>query len=268
MRHLRWFFLLVILLLLPATTSHAAVKSSYATPTLFVHGYHGGLNSLGPLIDRAELERKGRRVLIAEITPQKIQFIGRWPKSVKHPIIQVIFQNNQANWNLDAQWLNRLLTILKEKYNLKNYNAVGHSRGSLALVIANEHQPALKLKRLVVIAGSFDGALWRDDHVNENHFLASGRPAIIHPEYQEILNHRTQFPKQTRVLAIAGNRLDGTNSDGVVSLISALSLRYALGKQVKEYRQKIFYGKNTEHSQLPRFNQSVQQTTIDFIWPS
>ncbi len=241
--------------------------SQRAIPTLMVHGFHGGTESFDPLIYQAKRTAGAQRVLVAEVGGGMAPtLIGHWPVGVKRPIIQVVFRDNHANWTTDAQWLNELLQVLKDRYGIQQYNAVGHSRGCLALVIANEHHPALRLKRLALVAGTYDSALFREDRIHENYFLRTGQPAIVHPEYQEIAAGAHNFPKHLPMLLIAGDLDNGSDSDGVLTLVSTTSLKSALNERHDHIKQIIVHGRDAEHSALIRWNHRVKSAVIRFIW--
>lgn len=259
-------FLLILSLFSLAQVTPAQAAEKRESPTLFVHGFHGGPGTFDNMISIASVKYHANRALVAEVSANGVKLSGHWPKNLKRPMIQVIFTDNHANWNRDAKWLNQLLQTLKDRYGVSTYNAIGHSRGCEALIIANEQNAPLRLKRLVTIAGPIDGAIWRDNGNIATKVNQNGRPNVINPEYQQIISNSQNFPTNVSVLSIAGDLDDGSKSDGVVTLTSATALPYALKGRSMNYHQYISHGRNAQHSRLPRFNHDVQLKSLDFIF--
>ncbi|KRN28653.1 putative cell surface hydrolase (putative) [Lactobacillus selangorensis] len=258
----------MVCLIVPTEQVHAdSVTVRRQRPTLFVHGLNGGPGSFDNMIAKAQWEDHAHRALVAVITPDRIQLIGKWPKSLKRPMVQVIFKDNHANWNREGDWLDELLRELNQRYGVTSYNAIGHSRGCEAIIMAAEHpHQVARLKRLVTIAGPFDGAIWRDHGVDATETDRNGRPNVIKPEYQQVIDNAQNFPKGVHVLSIAGNLDNGSHSDGVITETSALSLHYALHSRIKSDQTFIAHGANAQHSRLPRYNEVVQKKALDFVW--
>ncbi|GAY72761.1 hypothetical extracellular lipase/esterase precursor [Lentilactobacillus kosonis] len=174
---------------------------------------------------------------------------------MRNPIIMLQFDNNRAGEVQYAHWITKVCKLLKSKYHVNNLNFVGHSMGAYAAVYYNmlngNRSDLPRTQKLCLIAGPYDGiinnhkanqpttgplkTLW-DDMPNQNRLLADGRPKIIHPEYKLLYRLRNNFPHQARVLNIFGNLGDGSNSDGVVTATSDLSLGYLLRDKVSFYQ--------------------------------
>lgn len=175
--------------------------------------------------------------------------------------------------------------MLKHKYHVNQLNFVGHSMGAYAVIyynLLNGNQKDLpRVNKLCVIAGPYDGImnnhksnqptsgplvqLW-DDAPNQNKILATGRPKIIHPEYRMLYRLRNNFPRQARVLNIYGNLGNGSNSDGVVTTASALSLGYVLRDHVSFYQTFQAFGPKAQHSELHNNNLAVNKILTEFLW--
>lgn len=275
--------LIIVTMQKQVTNSRKAEAGTVAT--IFVHGWASGKAAEYPLAQAAVAQKKAQLALTVTVTKRgKIKISGTL-RQKKHPLIFLIFKNNQAGEKQDIVWLHQVMLLLRKKYNLKNYNAVGHSMGAYVLVAYNAlygNQPKLpKLHKLVLIAGPFNGildlnkstqpqtgklaSLW-DDHYHENSLNKSGAPKIIHVEYRFLLKHRSKFPRQAEVLNIYGNLENGTDSDGTVSTVSVRSLRYLLKSQVASYQETEVTGKAAQHSRLPRSNQQVSRKVRHFLW--
>lgn len=265
------------------------IKNDYSfssTPTIFVHGWTGTGKSEEPLFASAQNLKIAKRHMIIYVRSNgKLRIKGHLNNKMKNPIVQVIFKNNRAGEVKDAHWLMKIMRVLKTTYHVKRYNAVGHSMGSYAWVYYNmlvgNNAKYPRLARAVLIGGPYDGIinnhklnqpqnpplskLW-DDRPNENHLLKNGRPKIIHPEYQKLLDIRSRFPKQARVLNIYGDLLDGSNSDGVITIPSARSLAYLIKNEVTSYHELRVTGANAQHSKLHEYNLTVNKALTNFLW--
>lgn len=265
------------------------IKHDYSfssTPTIFVHGWTGTGKSEEPLFASAQNLKIAKRHMIIYVQSNgKLRIKGHLNNKMKNPIVQVIFKNNRAGEVKDAHWLMKIMRVLKTTYHVKRYNAVGHSMGSYAWVYYNmlvgNNAKYPRLERAVLIGGPYDGIinnhklnqpqnpplskLW-DDRPNENHLLKNGRPKIIHPEYQKLLDIRSRFPKQARVLNIYGDLLDGSNSDGVITIPSARSLAYLIKNEVTSYHELRVTGANAQHSKLHEYNLTVNKALTNFLW--
>ncbi|KRK49105.1 hypothetical protein FC96_GL000020 [Secundilactobacillus kimchicus JCM 15530] len=256
------------------------------TPTIFVHGWSSsGLAEL-PLIDSAEQIHVAKRTMVIHVRNNgTLKIRGRLNARMRNPIIQVIFDNNRAGEFRNAQWLKTVMRTLHDSYGVTQYNAVGHSMGAYAwtyynmLVGNNISYP--RLNRAVLIAGPYDGIidnhksnqplypplsrLW-DDYPNENRLNDDGRPAILHPEYRLLMRLAHRFPKQAKVLNIYGDLDDGSDSDGVVTNVSALSLGYLLENRVAAYKTQKITGPDAQHSRLHAHNLEVNKALLNWIW--
>ncbi|MFC6171582.1 alpha/beta fold hydrolase [Loigolactobacillus jiayinensis] len=256
---------------------------SSTTATVFVHGWRGTAHSTDQMITAAEEAGAAKKVLTVTVSPQgKLIYSGYWRKGQRNPIIQVIFSNNYAGEVQYTKWLVKLMRDLKQRYDVKAINLVGHSMGAYAVVayaMQAGKQPAFpRLNKLVAIAGPFDGIVGQQsathpkdgttwtDRPHKNHLQASGEPLIVHSEYLRLEHLRRQFPHQAKVLNIYGDLKDGTASDKVVTVVSATSLRYLVAKRAASYQTQKVTGPNAEHSRLHQNNPVVDGALIAFLW--
>ena len=227
------------------------LKTQYVTsntPTIFLHGWSSSLRSEKDMVSAAEVSGAASRRMIIHVRPNgKLKVTSTIKKWMVNPIILVRMDNNRAGEVQYAHWLTKVCKMLKQKYHVNELNFVGHSMGAYAVIYYNlmngNNKDVPRANKLCVIAGPYDGImdnhksnqptsgplmqLW-DDAPNQNRILATGKPKIIHPEYRLLYRLRKNFPHQARVLNIYGNLGDGSNSDGVVTTASALSLGYIL----------------------------------------
>ncbi|MFD1318159.1 alpha/beta hydrolase [Loigolactobacillus zhaoyuanensis] len=256
---------------------------SSPTPTVFVHGWRGTAHSTDQMIAAAEEAGAAKKVLTVTVNPQgKLIYSGYWRKNQRNPMIQVIFSNNRAGEVQYTRWLVKLMRDLKQRYQIKQVNLVGHSMGAYAVVAygmqAGQRKDFPRLNKLIAIAGPFDGIVghpvaihpadgttWTD-RPHQNKLLADGSPLIVHPEYVRLERLQQHFPRQTKVLNIYGDLQDGTASDKVVTLVSAKSLRYLVVKRAASYQTQKVNGPNAEHSRLHQNNPVVDGALISFLW--
>ncbi|MFD1124075.1 alpha/beta hydrolase [Lentilactobacillus raoultii] len=271
----------------PTSQQKTTATNHSTTPVLFVHGWGAGLHSQMPLAKKAIRQGVAQKGLYVYVGPSgQVVMYGHLPRHPKKsPEILVKFPNAYMGEFKEAAALHKVLIMLKRHYHVTQYNAIGHSMGAYALTIQSErdgNSPQLpRVNKLVLIAGPYDGILNRhkwdqptsgalsrlwDDRAGQNHLLRNGQPKIKHPEYQLLMKHRRQFPRQAHILNIYGNVENGTNSDGTVTVTSALSLGSILKDQVASYQVRGFHGRLAKHPYLESKNHRVQQTIINYLW--
>lgn len=142
--------------------SKANSEYSTAQPTVFVHGYKGTSNSFGYLLDRFENKYEwGNKALVYWVSPQgEIRAYNLNKEKIDSPFVQVIFENNRASMEDNAQWLSAVLDHMKKHYYIDSVNLVGHSMGGLVAVkyLESYHgdtQP--KVEKLITIGSPFGG---------------------------------------------------------------------------------------------------------------
>lgn len=244
-------------------------------PTIFVHGLRGGSKTMQAMLTAAVDFGYNHALTIHGTHAGKLKISGHWDNTVAHPLIQVTFGNNQARLSFQVRWLHEIMIYLRGQHGVLAYNAVGHSAGSVALVAYAEAYSASnwlpKLKKLVTIAGPFNGVIGMNESHNTNFLTATGRPKIVYPKsfwlpsYADLYRQRHHFPTDAAVLNIYGDVNDGTHSDRYISTASARSLRYLLGTIPASFREVGFHGATAEHSRL-HDNPQVQQLVFAFLF--
>lgn len=255
-------------------------------PTVFVHGLGGRFKSETSLVGPAVTNGVASKGMLVRVDMDGHLHVKGSIKNKVNPVILVKFDDNVAGEVKDAHWLAKVMRLLKTRYHVTDYNLVGHSMGAYAAVYYAEklshHATQPTLKKLVTIAGPFDGIMhlrpiWhymaspsvsrlQSDKVNENFLLASGRPYLIHHDYAALLRDKARFPKGVEVMNLYGNVENGTNSDRVVSTTSAQSLRYLVKGRAKSYHEYELTGPTATHSGLRSTNQRVKQLMAQFLW--
>lgn len=111
------------------TTEEKIEKTT--TPTLFLHGYGGTVNSFKGMIQRLEDSAQKELTLTVDVNGQ-VQADGELTKKADNPIVQVLFADNKNNeWN-QTEWIKACLTYLQSTYGIDKVNIVGHSMGGVS----------------------------------------------------------------------------------------------------------------------------------------
>ncbi len=198
-----------------------------------------------------------------------ISYAGAWKSKTINPIIQVVFTNNVAAYATQSAWLMNIISELQQRYHFSQYNVVAHSAGNVTtvnmLMSANKPANFPEIKKFVSLAGCYNGVITEDDVANQNYFRKSGEPALKHSAYQLLAAERANFPDGLAVLNIIGDLKDGSHSDGLVSNVSARSLQYLIRGHQANYSEKVFYGKNAQHSKLHE-NPKVATAIDQYLW--
>jgi uncharacterized alpha/beta hydrolase family protein len=250
-----------------ADTSQIATKT--AVPTLFIHGYGGGNRSFGGMLKR--LNQKTQKELVLTVSPTgTVQSAGQLSGKADNPSVQVLFEDNKNNeWN-QAEWLKNCLRYLGETYSIKEVNLVGHSMGGVSALRylttygADTSLPAVN--QFIGIAAPFNNFVELSQGETMEELLANG-PSVQSERYADLASGIANVSPEMQVLLIAGDLQDGSLSDGTVPESDALSTVALLKNHGNPVTEKVFYGKQAQHSQLHE-NPEVDQAVADFLWPT
>jgi len=241
------------------------------TATVFLHGYNGGAYSTNYLINKAERTGAAQKALVVHVYKNGVMaFKGYWNKSLKNPMVQIVFQDSHASQKTQIYWLHQVLVQLKTKYGVTKYNAVGHSLGSNDIV-----NQALKyghdkrtptLNKMVTIAGPFDGLTGFLSTQTETELKRLAiKPVRFTKHFTEMLRYRSNFPKHVKLLNVYGDTDTGYNNDGFVGVASARSVQYLLRGKLSQYQEAFYSGSDAAHCALNQ-NPSVANKLITFLW--
>ncbi|MDF7639405.1 alpha/beta hydrolase [Lactobacillus sp. ESL0791] len=240
-------------------------------PTLYLHGWGASARSTNSMIAYAEKHNGAQKVLTATILRDgRVRLKGAWAANVKRPLIQVVMQDNKnGDYYQTREWFYNLIVLLQKKYRIRRYNIVAHSMGNLTTIFYQMKYGSRKnlprLQKQVDLGGHFDGIIGMDDQPNRNKILADGRPKYLNKSYKYLLKNRKNYPRGVAILNIFGNKEDGTNSDGDVSVVSARSLAYLVRGRARSYREVEIKGANGQHSKLHE-NPRVDRLIGNFLW--
>ena len=248
------------------------------TPTLFVHGWGSSYHAEESMVAYAQKHHATNSVIRADVSSTgKVTLIGTIKKRAKNPIVEVNLQNNKsifagtnnqiATMNKSSNYIKDVIIALQKRYHFKRINLVGHSMGNLQIAYylhnnaTNSHMP--HLNKQVSIAGHYNGYIGEQGTPNKTVLNRTGKPQKMSAGYRELLSLRKNFPQNAVVLNIFGDT--GTGSDGDVTVNSARSYRYLVGKRARSYQEKEIRGSKAQHSKLHE-NTQVDRLLVNFLW--
>ncbi len=248
------------------------------TPTLFVHGWGSSYHAEESMVAYAQEHHATDSVIRADVSSTgKVTLIGTIKKRAKNPIVEVNLQNNKsifagtknqiAAMNKSSNYIKDVIIAMQKRYHFKRINLVGHSMGNLQIAYylhnnaTNSHMP--HLNKQVSIAGHYNGYIGEQGAPNKTVLNRAGKPQKMSAGYRELLSLRKNFPQNAEVLNIFGDT--GTGSDGDVTVNSARSYRYLVGKRARSYQEKEIRGSKAQHSKLHE-NTQVDRLLVNFLW--
>ncbi|MFT9213672.1 alpha/beta hydrolase [Liquorilactobacillus ghanensis] len=263
----------LVVIFLQSCRSRAAAKyRQTATPTFFLHGYSSSYRAEQQMTDSAVKAGAASLVVRANVSANgKVTLTGSgWGKKTRNPLIEInLAANRNRNYQTTAVWVHKVILAEEKLHHFKEYNFVAHSMGNttfMNFILNPKLQAGMpKLAKQVALAGSFNGVLGLNDHVNWNKLLANGRPEHLTDNYRYLITKRQNYPQQAEVLNIYGDLENGSNSDGRVSIASARSLGYLIKNRSKSYHEIKIKGKKAQHSALHN-NRQVDRYLINFLW--
>ncbi|CAM3168164.1 alpha/beta hydrolase [Staphylococcus argensis] len=245
--------------------------SKEITPTLYLHGYSGTLNSTKYLIHSATNEHKHETVYATVDAQGHVTVDRPLSNHDRHPIVIIKLEDNEnGDYPTNAQWIKNVLVKLEDQQKFDQYNMVMHSMANMSfsyfMLEYGNDKDLPKLNKQVNIAGTFDGVLGMDDKANENHLDQNGKPERMTKEYRDILPLKQIYRnKHIQVLNIYGDVEDGSHSDRRVSNVSSQSLEYIIGDVVDSYNTLKITGKEGDHSEL-HDSAKVAHHINQFLW--
>lgn len=246
----------------------ASLTNTKTIPTFFFHGWGSSANAETQMANAAKKAGASNTIIQADVSKNgTVKLNGTIPKNAKNPIIKVNLEDNQSGKTL---YVKDVITAISNKYHYARINLVSHSMGNLQ--IANyinenyDNKKLPKINKVVSIAGHYDGYLGEEAGQKAKiKDKKTSEPDIYSDGFKQLLPLRKHYPRQIEVLNIYGNKEDGSNSDGSVSVASAQSYKYLINGRAKSYREVEIKGKNAQHSKLHE-NKEVDKLLIDFLW--
>ena len=155
------------------TTVQASTVAETRQPTLFFHGYGSSYHAEQQMAQAAVKAGKAKSIIRAEVSRTgHVKLIGKFAKKDRHPIVEVNYEDNRnSNYHTDGLWARNVVLALQKKYQIKQFNMVGHSMGNMAIMYYlldyGQDQGMPKLCKQVDIAGHFNGILGQNDKPNQ-----------------------------------------------------------------------------------------------------
>lgn len=172
------------------------------------------------------------------------------------------------DYRQDAQFAYNAINAVRSKFYFKKMNLVGHSMGNtdimFMLLYFERRKNFPTLIKQVSIAAHFNGIRGYSD-TSYSRPDKEGKPSEMDNVYQQLLKLRKIYPKTASVMNIYGNKLDGTDSDGPVTIYSSRTLKYIVSSRAKHYEEHMITGEDAQHSKLNN-NREVDQLLIKFLW--
>ncbi|WP_288646839.1 alpha/beta hydrolase [uncultured Lactobacillus sp.] len=252
----------------PAKKVTVSLTNTKTIPTFFFHGWGSSANAETQMANAAKKSGVSNTIIQADVSKNgTVQLKGAIPKNAKNPIIKVNLEDNQSG---KTSYVKDVITAISNKYHYAKINLVGHSMGNLQIanyINENYNNKKLpKINKVVSIAGHYDGYLGEEAGQKAKiKNKKTGEPDIYSDSFKRLLPLRKHYPRQIEVLNIYGNKEDGSNSDGSVSVASAQSYKYLINGRAKSYREVEIKGTNAQHSKLHE-NKEVDKLLIDFLW--
>lgn len=224
----------------PAKKVTVSLTNTKTIPTFFFHGWGASANAESQMANAAKKAGVSNTIIQADISKNgTVQLKGAIPKNAKNPIIKVNLEDNQSG---KTSYVKDVITAISNKYHYA------------------------KINKVVSIAGHYDGYLGEEAGQKAKiKNKKTGEPDIYSDSFKRLLPLRKHYPRQIEVLNIYGNKEDGSNSDGSVSVASAQSYKYLINGRAKSYSEVEIKGKNAQHSKLHE-NKEVDKLLIDFLW--
>ena len=230
------------------------------------------------MVAYAQKSHATNSVIRADVSSKgKVTLLGTIKKRAKNPIVEVNLQNNKSIFaglsnqtsamNKSSNYIKDVITTLQKRYRFNRINLVGHSMGNLQIAFylrnnaTNAHMP--QLNKQVSIAGHYNGYIGEVGAPKTTVLNHAGKPQKMSAGYRELLSLRKNFPQNAEVLNIFGDT--GGGSDGDVTVNSARSYRYLVGKRARSYQEKEIRGSRAQHSKLHE-NTKVDRLLVNFLW--
>ncbi|MCK8627957.1 alpha/beta hydrolase [Fructobacillus cardui] len=238
--------------------------------TVFFHGY-GSSRNAEQTMSRYLIQQgySNRRINATVGKSGQVSFSGTVKKGDQNPLILVQFNDNRnTNFTKTNQWITKIMEDLHDQ-GIQSVNLIGHSMGNLAIAfyLKNHVQQSDQLpvvKRQIAIAGPFN--FLKDSPRPKSNLNLADPASQSETDFKKVaLAGLEQYYEnnQTKVLNIYGNSMGKEESDSTVTNNASKSLKYFV-RQPSTYQEKLFTGKNAQHSKLHE-NQDVNKVLKQFL---
>lgn len=237
-------------------------------PTVFLHGSPTTRNSMLPLIERLRRDSNGNHNLTLIVDDNGVVHADGSYQKVNHPLIQIIFNNNDSTEYNQVKWLASCLEYLKKNYHIKQINFVGHSLGGVdVLLYLAQYEPKVRRKvpkivKVVSLGSPFNGVS-EGKNLNYKKIEKKG-PSKTTETYDYVLDGIKKHPLNVNQwLNIAGDKYNNEKGDSTVPLGSVAALSPIMAKEHIKYKFKVV--PFVSHSGLHE-SMRVDQLIEEFLW--
>ena len=107
--------------------------SKEITPTLYLHGYSGTLNSTKYLIQRATKAHHHDKIYATVDAQGHVKVDRPLSKHDRHPLVIIKLEDNEnGDYHTNAQWIKNVLVKLEDQQKFDHYNMVMHSMANMS----------------------------------------------------------------------------------------------------------------------------------------
>ncbi|EUJ47514.1 alpha/beta hydrolase [Paenilisteria rocourtiae] len=221
---------------------------SNQTPLILVHGTGGNTDTFDSFSDTFidDYKLSNERIKLEIGTDGKLIYHGIFTKNAKNPIVQIGFEDSiDASIDQQTDWLRIAIKDLANKYKFAQMDGVGHSNGGLVLSTYSQNFAKTRplLKRLVVIGSPYNDL---DENDNKGDLDFTDVP-VTTPLLKSYEENRDKINPELLVLSIASDIDDGSFSDDIVPVLSALGSRLIFKDQSKVYLESYYKGPEYDH---------------------
>lgn len=236
----------------------ARSETTNSIPTVFIHGYKGTAKSFNTMLNRFEKNGWGKKGLVYFISSNgRILDYKVNGAQADQMFVQIILQNNRANFSDSARWLSDALRYLKENYNVNTVNLVGHSMGGIISVYYMQQyntEDYPNVRRFVAIGSPFDG-IYNKEYFKKHQDAAAND---LKPNSVALrMLYQGGFPQTVDVLNI------GSTGDLVAYPESVQTIRNIVPEN--QLKEVIIQDDDLGHSDLHE-SQKVDQMIHSFLW--
>ncbi|MBP1040171.1 alpha/beta fold hydrolase [Vagococcus sp. BWB3-3] len=245
-----------------------------AIPTVILHGVNGNKRTMQGMLQRMHKQNVAYKALEIEVAEDGEVFVnGTWGQTQGYlkPVIQVFFDNNDAPAELQAEWLKSVMVFLHDKLEVQKVNLIGHSMGGVTSLhyltqIKTFQESVPRVSKLITLGSPFKGNV-AHTIMSQVYKLEKSEEGIrnFDDNFTYFMVERNKLPEDLRVLNIYGDVENGTESDSIVKVESALALGEIVKDNVASYNEIKLTGIRSQHTLLHE-NPEADEAIIKFLW--
>ncbi|MBC6308655.1 alpha/beta hydrolase [Listeria sp. FSL L7-1582] len=271
----KWILGIGFLLLVLAGCGHSKISEkeienlpnlSGETALVLVHGTGGSVDTFDGFSDTFidDYQLSNERIKLEIGTDGEISYHGVFTKNAKHPIVQIGFEDSiDATIEQQTDWLRIAMQDLEKRYHFARFDGVGHSNGGLVLSTYSQKYAKTMptLERLVAIGAPYNDL---DEEDNDGDLAFTDVP-VTTPLLKAYKDNRGKIDSNLLVLSIAGDIDDGSLSDDIVPVLSALGSRLIFKDTAKVYLESYYKGAEYDHRTMFA-NPDIQEKVAWFLY--